>query len=571
MPLKIRHLRFSVVLIFFLGLLSVFLVKLVFIQFFRSSFLLKLAAKQHTYYLELEPKRGVIYDRNMRPLAVNVSTFSLYAVPPQVKDKEEVAQKLNALLSIDKGFTMERLSRSKQFVWLARKLDWETMGKIKSLDLGGLYFIKESKRSYPNSKLASQLIGFAGLDNVGLDGLEMHYDSYLKGQPGWTFVLRDAKRRDLALSDILEPPLDGYSLVLTIDEVVQYIAEREIDKIFQKYHAKGASIVVMDVKTGEILAMASRPTFDLNEPSKYPVEARRNRAITDFFEPGSVFKIVTASAALDEKKFTLSDKIFCENGEYRVANHTLHDVHPYGWLTFKEVIGQSSNIGTTKIAQKIGPQAVYKYAKSFGFGALTSVALPGEVSGVLKPVSVWSKTSIGAVPIGQEVCTTTLQLACAISTIANGGMYMKPLVVRAIVDKREEVIKSFEPEVIARVISVETSQKMREILASVVETGTGKLAQSKLFRFGGKTGTGQKVDPNGTYSHSKFTASFIGFAPLDDPQIAIAVIVDEPRPYYYGGVVSAPAFKLVAEDVLKYRQAGSAQRGRDFLAKADEN
>lgn len=571
MPHKIKPLRLSVVIIFFLGLLFLFLGQLVSFQFFRSSFLLKLAAKQQTYFLELEPKRGTIYDRHMRPLAVNVSTFSLYAVPSRIKDKNAVAEKLNVFLGLDKDFILQRLTRPKEFVWLARKLDWETTQKLKAKDTEGLYFIKESKRSYPNSMLASQLIGFAGLDNVGLDGLEMHYDSYLKGTSGWTYGIRDAKKRDLTLSDIIQPPVDGYSLVLTIDEIVQYIAEREIEKIYQKYNAKGASIIVMDVKTGEILAMASRPTYDLNEPSKYPTEARRNRAITDFFEPGSVFKIVTASAALDENKISLTDKIFCENGEYRVANHTLHDVHPYGWLEFRDVIAQSSNIGTTKVAQMMGGAPVYKYAKSFGFGTPTSVGLSGEVGGVLKPLSQWSKTSIGAVPIGQEVCVTALQLACAISTIANNGVYMRPFVVQSIIDRKGEVIKDFKPQVVRKVISDETSKKMREILNAVVETGTGKLAQSKTFKFGGKTGTGQKIDPNGTYSHTKFTASFIGFAPLEDPQIAIAVIVDEPHPYYYGGVVSAPAFKLVAEDVLKYRQLALSKEGEYSLAKVDED
>lgn len=553
---KIKSLRFSVVFVFFLGLLLFFAGKLVFFQFFRSAFLSHLAAKQHTYYLELEPQRGSIFDREMRPFAINVPTFSLYCVPPQVKNKELIVEKLNQVLGLEKNFVRGRLSRAKQFVWLERKLDMDEMEKVRVLDLAGLYFIKESKRAYPNARLASQLIGFAGLDNIGLDGLEMRYDSYLKGAPGWTFVLRDAKRRDLALSDILQPPQDGYSLVLTIDQVIQYIAEREIDQIYQKFNAQGAIIVVLDVKTGEILALANRPTFDLNEPSQVATEARRNRAVTDFFEPGSVFKIVTASAALDTGKFTLEDKIFCENGEYRVANHTLHDVHPYGLLSFKEVIAESSNIGTTKIAQKLGPDPVYNYAKAFGFGVSTSSGLPGEVGGVLKPVLRWSKTSIGAVPIGQEVCVTALQLASAISAIANNGSYMKPFVVREIIDKRGEIIKSFEPERIRQVITPETSKKMREILASVVEIGTGKLAQSKLFRLGGKTGTGQKVEANGTYSHSKFTASFIGFAPVEEPEIAIAVIVDEPRPYYYGGVVSAPAFKLIAEDVLKYRRLG---------------
>ncbi len=571
MQLKIKSLKFSVVLIFFLGLLLFFLGQLIFFQFFRSSFLLKLASKQHTYYLELEPQRGAIFDRKMKPLAINVPTYSLYAVPPRVEDSGLVAEKLNQIIGLDKDFVTERLGRKKQFIWLARKLDMQKMEEIKKLKIEGLYFIKESRRSYPNSRLASQLIGFAGLDNIGLDGLELYYDSSLKGTPGWTFVLRDALKRELALTDIVQPPVDGYSLVLTIDQVVQYIAERELDKAYQKFNAKGATVVVIDVKTGEILALVNRPTLDLNEFSKYPAEARRNRAVTDFFEPGSVFKIVTASAALDLNKFALNDKIFCENGEYRVANHTLHDVHPYGLLPFSDVIVQSSNIGTTKIAEKIGPQAVYNYAKAFGFGVSTSSGLPGEVSGVLKPVVKWSKTSIGAVPIGQEVCVTALQLTAAVAAIANGGVYMKPYIIRRIIDRKGEIIKSFEPEVQRRVISEDTAKLMREILAMVVERGTGRMAASKLYRFGGKTGTAQKVDTeSGTYSHSKFTASFIGFAPVEDPQIAIAVVVDEPRPYYYGGVVSAPVFKSIAEDVLKYRNLGLGQEERPVVARAYE-
>jgi cell division protein FtsI/penicillin-binding protein 2 len=556
--LKIKSPRIALVFVIFLGLLVFFFIQLVSIHLFRSAFLLKLAAKQQTYYLELEPKRGDIFDRNMRPMAVNVATFSLYGVPPQVKDKQRAARVLHETLGLDEEFVMERLNRPKQFVWIARKLGWSDMEKVRALDIDGFHFIKESKRSYPHARMASQVIGFAGLDNQGLDGLEMKFDSYLKGTPGWTFVLRDAHQRDLTIADTLQPPVDGYSLVLTIDEIVQYIAEREVDKIFQKYRAKGAMVVVLDVKTGEVLALVNRPAYDLNDPSSYPTEARRDRVVTDYFEPGSVFKIVTASAALDEGKFTEEDKIFCENGEYRVANHTLHDVHPYGSLTFREVISQSSNIGTTKIAQKIGPAAVYKYAKNFGFGTGTQSGLPGEVGGVLKPVSVWSKTSIGAVPIGQEVCVTALQLAAAVAAIANDGRYMKPYVVHAIVDKHGEIIKEYGPEEVRQAISPETSKRMRQILATVVETGTGKMAQSKLYRFAGKTGTAQKVEANGTYSHSKFVASFIGFAPADDPEIAIAVIVDEPRPYYYGGVVSAPAFKMIAEDVLKYRQMNGA-------------
>jgi cell division protein FtsI (penicillin-binding protein 3) len=553
----IKPFRLFTVLIFFIGLLFLFLGKLVIFHLFRSTFLLKLASKQQTHYLELEPQRGAIYDRLGRPLAVNVPSYSLYAVPPQIKDRACVLRHLRDILGLEASFLEERLSRPKQFVWIARKCDLSTMEKIRSLKLDGLYFLKESRRSYPNSKLASQLIGFAGIDNVGLDGLEMVYDTYLKGEPGWTMVFRDARQRNLALTDVLKPPVDGYALVLTIDQVIQYIAERELQKAFEKYNAKGATIVVLDVKTGGILALANLPTYDLNEPSRYPIESRRNRAVTDYFEPGSVFKIVAASAALEQKVFSPQDKIFCENGEYRVANHTLHDVHPYGWLTFAEVISQSSNIGTTKIAQKMGGGPLYEYAKLFGFGVPTGAGIPGEVGGVLKPVSAWSKTSIGAVPIGQEVCVTALQLVCAIGAIADDGVYMKPHVVQAIVDKNGEVIKSFEPEMVRRCLSSETSKMIREILKRVVTDGTGKLAGSKIFRFGGKTGTAQKVEANGTYSHSKFMGSFIGFAPAEDPQIAIVVVLDEPRPYYYGGVVSAPVFKAVAEDVLKYRQVAA--------------
>ena len=548
----IRPFRFGIVVAFFLGLFALFFLRLVTIQLLRASFLSRLAAKQHTYYMELEPKRGAIYDCRRRPLAVNVATYSLYAVPPDVKDAEAVAARLKELLGLDPAFVRERLARPKQFVWLARKLEGPTMEKVEALKLDGLTFLKESRRSYPNATLASHLLGFAGIDNVGLEGLELTYDAYLRGTPGWTYVLRDARQRPLTVTDVLQPPLDGYSLVLTIDEVIQFIAERELEKAYVKYKAKGAMIVVMDVATGAILASACRPTYDLNAPASAPLEARRHRVVTDFFEPGSAFKIVTASAALNEKAFSLEDKIFCENGTYRVANHILHDVHEYGWLPFLKVIGYSSNIGTTKVAQKLGASKVYDYAAAFGFGKTTHSGFHGEVGGILKPVSQWSKTSIGAVPIGQEVCVTTLQMVRAVAAIANGGVLMQPYVVKAIVDKRGEVIRAFAPKAVCRVMAEETAATVRTVLAWAVEEGTGRPARSKLFPFAGKTGTAQKIDPRGGYSHSLFMASFVGFAPVDNPKIAIAVVVDEPRPYYYGGVVSAPVFKAVAEDVLKY-------------------
>ncbi|MFH1640493.1 MAG: penicillin-binding transpeptidase domain-containing protein, partial [Candidatus Omnitrophota bacterium] len=442
--------------------------------------------------------------------------------------------------------------RKKSFIWLARKIDPVLAEKIRSLNIKGLDFIKESKRSFPNGYLASHVIGFSGLDNIGLEGTELYYDKYLKGEAGWAVFLKDARQKKLDLWKKMVLPKDGYSLVLTIDEVIQYIAERELDKAYNTYNAKGASIIVMDPHTGAILALANRPTFDLNEYSSADKESKRNRSICDLFEPGSVFKIVTLSAALEEKKVSEEDKFFCENGSYRVSSHILHDHHPHGWLTFREVIEQSSNIGTTKVAQILGNETICRYLKLFGFGSKLGIDMPGEIAGITRPARLWSKISIAAVPIGQEVGVTALQLANAISVIANGGQLMKPYIVSEIRDKFGQKIKAFAPTMINKVISVDTAERAKRILAGVIENGTGKLAKVPGFSAAGKTGTAQKLEANGTYSHNKFIASFIGFAPVEEPVIAIVVILDDPHPYYFGGVVAAPVFKNVANDVLRY-------------------
>jgi cell division protein FtsI (penicillin-binding protein 3) len=490
----------------------------------------------------------------MKPLAVNLLVDSLYASPHEIPDrnKEAITRKVSSLLNINYANLKEKLSRKKYFVWLARKISPEQSDAIKKLDIKGLDFIRESKRCYPNSYLASHIIGFANLDNKGLEGLELYYDRYLKGEPGWALFLRDARQRKLDLWEKMVLPRDGYDLVLTIDEVIQYIAERELDIVFKKYHAKGASIVVMDPATGAILAMANRPTFDLNQFSTSGRDTRRNRLICDIFEPGSVFKIVTASGALEEKKVQESDRFYCENGAYKISTHILHDHKPHGWLTFREVIEQSSNIGTSKVAQKLGNDKLYKYIKLFGFGSKLGIDLPGEVSGVAREPRFWSKVSIATIPMGQEVAVTTLQLAAEISVIANGGQLMKPYVVKQIKDKYGESIKDFPPVMIHKVMSLDTAQRIKKILVGVIEEGTGKLAQVFGFSAAGKTGTAQKLEPNGTYSHDKYVASFIGFAPAEEPLIAVAVTVDEPHPYYFGGVVAAPVFKNVASDILRY-------------------
>jgi cell division protein FtsI (penicillin-binding protein 3) len=546
--------RCEAVFLFFLVFLIFCIARLLYIQFFRSSYLSGIANKQHNLFVELEPVRGTIFDSRLKPQAVNIPVDSLYASPNEIqaKEKEAIIKKLSGILSVDIAYLRDRLYREKSFIWLVRKITPEKAEAIKKLNIRGLGFIKESKRFYPNSYLASHIIGFAGLDNTGLEGLEVYYDKYLKGEQGWAVFLRDARQKKLDIWEKMVLPKDGYSLVLTLDEVIQYIAERELDKAYKTYHAKGASIVVMDPHTGAILALASRPTYDLNERSDADKDRMRNRAICDLFEPGSVFKIVTLSAALEEKKVTEEDKFFCENGSYRVVSHILHDHQPHGWLTFRQVIEQSSNIGTTKVAQILGPDIISRYVRLFGFGSKLAIDLPGEIPGVAKDPRQWSKISIAAIPIGQEVGVTALQLACAISVIANGGQLMKPFIVQGIRDKHGETIKKFSPVMIRKVISVDTAARAKNVLVGAVEEGTGKLAKIPGITAAGKTGTAQKLEPNGTYSHSKFVASFIGFAPAEDPIVAIAVTVDEPRPYYFGGVVAAPVFKNVAGDVIKY-------------------
>lgn len=525
-----------------------------YLQFFRASFLANIGRKQHSLYVELEARRGTIYDSNQKPEAVNIATDSVYAAPNEMKDKDKEAaiRQLSPILNISESNLQNKIYRKKSFVWIQRKISAQQAQQIRQLKIKGIDFIKESKRCYPNAYLASQVIGFAGLDNQGLEGLELYYDKYLKGKNGFALFLRDARQKKLDLKDKTLAPRDGYDLELTIDEVIQYIAERELDNSFRVNKAKGASIIVMEPHTGEILAMASRPTYDLNEYSKVDKEQVRNRAICDMFEPGSVFKVVAASAALEEKMASEQDKFFCENGAYRVGNHILHDHTPHGWLTFTEVVEQSSNIGTTKIAQLIGPDMLYKYVRKFGFGTKTRIDMRGEINGSIKEPRFWSKTSIGAIPIGHEVGVTALQLACAYSVIANGGKLMKPYIVKSIKDKFGQVIKSFSPVVTAQVISADTSARMRKILTGVIEEGTGKMAKMEGFSAAGKTGTAQKIEPGGKYSHNKFIGSFIGFAPAEEPLITIVVTIDEPRPYYYGGVVAAPVFQKVAADVLKY-------------------
>ena len=451
---------------------------------------------------------------------------------------------------------LQRLLRNKAFVWIKRKITPQEEDAITKLKISGVAIIKESKRFYPDRSLASHAIGTVNIDNVGLEGLELYYNKYLKGESGWLISTQDAKRKLLESYQYeFIPPKNGFSLVLTIDEVIQNIAERELRKMYEKYNAKGASIIVMDPRTGDILALASLPNFDLNEPSKRQADAVRNRAINDFFEPGSVFKVVTASALLEEKLVNFDTKFDCENGQWKIGRRILHDHTPHGVLTFKEVIMNSSNIGTVKAAGLLGPARMFKYIEAFGVREKTGIDLPGEVVGINRPLAKWSGVSMYAIPMGQEVTVTAMQLAGIISVIADNGYLVKPRIVKEIVDEKGRPIKEFPSAVRRKVLTTPIVLKMRSILMGVVTSGTGKKARIEDYSTGGKTGTAQKVEPGGVYSHEHFVASFIGFAPVEKPVLAVAVCVDEPHPVYYGGDVAAPVFRNVVDDSLKYLNA----------------
>jgi len=548
-----QKLRLAIVFFTYLFILLIVFFRLLYIQVLNYNYYIKLADSQHNLTLKLSAQRGLILDRNLKTFALSLKVSSVYAVPRQIKNKQEIARKLSSILNLDYNKVLKKLNKDKSFVWISRRIDENLALRIKEEKLKGVSLLMENKRYYPNNGMAAHVVGFAGIDEQGLAGIELKYDKYLKGQSGKRSLLRDAKQRMMpAFEYEYIPEINGHNIVLTIDEVIQHIVEQELDAAFEKSKAIGASIIVMNPENGEIYALANRPAFDLNSFGKASSAEKRNRAINDYFEPGSTFKSITASAAVEEKAVALDEVFFCENGEYKISRHILHDHKPHGNLNFVEVIEKSSNIGTVKVAQKLGEELLYKYIIKFGFGRKTNIDLPGEVSGFFRPLAQWSKLSIAALPIGHEIGVTVIQMARAMSVIANGGYLVRPHVVGRIIDKNNEIIQEIKNEDNIRVISEETSGIMRSILKGVVDNGTGKKAQIKGYSTAGKTGTAQKIVPGEGYSHSKFIASFIGFAPVEKPKIVIAVVFDEPRPVYYGGSVCAPIFKNIAERVLKY-------------------
>jgi cell division protein FtsI (penicillin-binding protein 3) len=560
--------------------------KLFWLQIMRHPEFVEKAQKQQQHTFEVAARRGVLYDRNLRELAMTVMADSVYAVPSEIEDKKATVHALAQIVHrgadtnspVDTWTSEEqiaqRMDASRGFAWVARRLTPEAAAQVKALNLKGIYFQKEFQRFYPDSEIAAQVLGYVGVDDKGLGGIEKRFEPRLHGQPGRMFAAMDARRHVLG-SSVREPEA-GENLVLSIDENIQFIAERALDAAMARTNANNGTVVVQDVHTGQILALAIRPTFNPNDFRHTTQELLRNHAVSDVYEPGSTFKLVTYAAALDQHIVTPDDKIDCQGGAITFNGRTIHDDKSdhYGIITVHEALEHSSDVAAVKLALRMGPDHFMEYIHNFGFGTRSGMELPGETRGLLAPVKRWGATSIGSIAIGQEVGVTPLQLVSMVSTIANGGVYLPPHVVMTESQPQTGpngqpinplVAQPFHPGAelpnplppgARRVISTMAAAQMRKMMEGVVLYGTGKQAQLNGYSSGGKTGTAQKIDPaTKTYSKTMHVASFAGIAPVNSPVIAVAVILDNPKGggvAYYGGAASAPVFTQVAQQTLEY-------------------
>jgi len=528
--------------------------RLGYLQLFRHSEYLARAQRQQKRVIEITPKRGAIYDRNMHPLAMSLQVDSTFAIPSELGDnKAQAAALLSGVLNIPRDLLEAKFESGATFVWIARKLPPEKREAVEALNLKGIYFQKENQRFYPKRELAAHVLGFVDVDEKGLGGIEYELDNQIRGKSEKIIVMADARQRWFDGGEAQRER--GANVVLTLDEKVQYIAERELGAAIAKTRAIAGTVVVMNPSTGEILALANWPKFNPNAASDVPAEARMNRGVSALYEPGSTFKLITLAAAFDQG-ITRPGEIFdCENGAVYIAGHRIRDHKPFGLLSVADILAQSSDVGAIKIALRLGAPKFYDYIRAFGFGQLTGVDMPGESKGIVRRLENWSAVSIGSISMGQEVGVTPIQLATAVSAIANGGLLYKPRVIAELRrgDKALPTEGPLAPAEPRRVIRAETAATLRRLMEGVVLDGTGKLAHLDGWTAAGKTGSAQKIDPaTGRYSPTQLIASFTGFAPISNPAVTILVSLDSPVGHHEGGQVAAPVFKRIAEQVLPY-------------------
>ena len=514
--------------------------------------LLARADHQQQRTVEIAPKRGIIYDRKMHPLAVSLAVDSVYAVPSNIPDSSMEAKLLAPILNLNAKDLEARFKAHSSFCWVERKITPQQSARIRDLNLQGIYFQKEMKRFYPDGTLAATVLGYVGMDDNGLGGLEYQYNKQIRGLPGRVLLSTDARHRSFRSTEWRGEP--GKNFVLTIDDDIQYIAEKVLAQTVQKYHAAGGTVIVQNPHTGEILAMANQPTFNPNQYQKYIPKDRINRAVAWIYEPGSTFKSVTISSVIDEGLAKSTDLIDCQMGKIELGGRIIHDVRdilPYerkGPLTLAQVLMYSSDVGAVKMALRLGEDRFYRRIVNYGFDARTGVGLPGEESGLLEPPQRWSGVSIGQLAIGQGVGVTPLQMARVYSAMANDGVMLHPKIVRSAGNQADDD----GPTLGRRIMSEKTAQTMKQMLQGVVLHGSGTAAQMSGYTSAGKTGTAQKVDATGHYSHKDYVASFIGFAPVEKPAVTILVVIDTPVGAIYGAEVAAPAWKSIAEQTLRY-------------------
>jgi len=552
--------RKRIATLFFLFILGLgFLLGRVFwVQIIRGAELSELAIKNRMRDVPVEAKRGAICDRNGHELAISISTDSVYAIPAEVRKSgraREIAHRLSELLQMDEVKVYQRITRMSSFEWVKRQVDFEVSARLKKMELPGIGLVEESRRFYPKQTLACHVLGISGLDNTGLEGIDKQYDDLVGGIPGRIVIEKDAVGRDIPeATHRYIPPVDGANLVLTLDETIQYITERELDKVWKARQPKGAIAIVMDPRTGEILAMANRPNFDPNQYAEFPEKNRRNLAIWYAYEPGSTMKITTAAAALEEGVVRPETRFFCP-GFIKVGKESIScDQHrSHGSQDFVEVVKHSCNVGFVSTGLELGLNKYYQYLKAFGFGRKTGIDLPGEATGIIVPQKRAKQIDLATMSMGQANAVTAIQLLTAVCAVANDGVMMKPHLLKEVVDSHGKVLKRIEPEKVKQIISKQTAKELSLILEQVVKDGTGRNAYIEGYRVAGKTGTAQKISPSGGYLPSEYVASFVGFAPANNPRLACIVVIDAPTGYpYYGGTVAAPVLREIMRDALRY-------------------
>jgi cell division protein FtsI (penicillin-binding protein 3) len=524
-----------------------------YLQLYRGEWLSSKAVGQVEEKVTVYGKRGTIYDARHQAMAVSLETPSVAAYPAIMANKSAAAVKLAKALGLRTRTVKHKLTSGRRFVWLKRQATPKEAEAVRALHLKGIDFLPEHTRFYPNTTLASQVLGFTGIDGHGLEGLEFYYDRELYGGEHTITIFKDALGRGFGADELNAPAQAGDNLILTLDGHIQYIAEQALADAVTTNEARSGMAIVMNPRTGALLALAHYPTFNPNAFRKYNRFTWRNRAITDPYEPGSTMKIFSAAAALESGATTPNSIFYCENGTYAIGRHTVHDHEPYGWLSLQQIVKYSSNIGAVKVAEKMGSRTLYETLQAFGFGRRTNIDCPGESPGSLSNFRHWTTIDTGAIAFGQGVSVTALQLITAASALANDGLMMKPHIVQAVTDPQGRPIRTIEPQPVGQVVSAVTAQKVRRILRTVItDGGTGVEAALDGYNVCGKTGTAQKIESNGQYARNKYVASFIGFAPTERPALVVLVVVDEPGTTHYGGTVAAPAFRRIMKETLSY-------------------